>query len=188
MLNFSRFREDEAVLAANVVNAPSPPTLDAESIYREHYPLLHFISRQRFKLPENDAENVIHEVFLLFLTQSDEIRSPRSWLIGAISNSCRAYWRSSDRIEPLPSDYDRREDPAHAEIAEKVAIRITVRETLQRLHEKCQTTLRLHYFDGCSAPEVAKKLDTTNRYAEKLIHKCLKRAFEIYSGLIGAKR
>lgn len=188
MLNSARFQEDEAVLDANVVNVPSPHSVNAESIYREHYPLLHFISRQRFKLPENDAENLIHEVFLLFLTQSDEIRSPRSWLIGAISNSCRAYWRSTDRVESLPRDYASREDPAHAEIAEKVAIRITVRETLKRLHEKCQTTLRLHYFDGCSAPEVAKKLETTNRYAEKLIHKCLKRAFEIYSGLVGVKR
>lgn len=175
------------MLEAKVADPGATPC-DAERLYKEHYGLLRFLARKRFNVPENDAENLIHEVFLSFLTATEEIRNPRSWLVGSICNACRYYWRSSGRMESLPADFDRRADPAHERMAEKAAIRITVRETLRRLHEKCQTTLRLHYFDGCSAPEVARKLETTNRYAEKLIHKCLKRAYEIYSGLTGAKR
>jgi len=176
------------LLEAKVADPAEAPPCDAEHVYREHYSLLRYLARQRYNIPENEAENLIHEVFLSYLSATEEIRNPRSWLVGAICNASRYYWRSSARTESLPADFARREDLSHAGMAEKVAIRITVRETLGRLHEKCQTTLRLHYFDGCTAPEVAKKLETTSRYAEKLIHKCLKRAYEIYSGLIGVKR
>ena len=170
------------------VAAPGTSTCEAERLYREHYALLSYIARQRYGVPESDAENLIHEVFLGYLSSAEEIRSPRSWLVGAICNASRYYWRSNGRLESLPADFDRREDLSQRGMADAVALRLTISETLNRLHEKCRTTLRLHYFDGCSAPEVARKLDTTNRYAEKLIHKCLKRAYEIYAGLTGGKR
>lgn len=176
------------MLEAKVADPAEASRCEAERVYRQHYSLLRYLARQRYNIPENDSENLIHEVFLSYLSATEEIRNPRSWLVGAICNASRYYWRSSARTESLPADFAHREDPSHAGMAEQAAIRITVRETLGRLHEKCQTTLRLHYFDGCSAPEVAKKLETTNRYAEKLIHKCLKRAYEIYSGLMGVQR
>jgi DNA-directed RNA polymerase specialized sigma24 family protein len=55
-----------------------------------------------------------------------------------------------------------------------------MRQALQYLQPRCRETLFLHYFEGRSASDMARELDTTVRYAEKLIHNCLKRVREIY--------
>jgi len=163
-------------------------TDEMEAVYRLHYTLLLYIAVRKFRVPASDAESLIQEVFLAYLSNSKGVRDIRSWLVGAMSNASRQYWRARGRTEPLPDDMSERSDPGSAGLADKVALKITVRETLSRLHEKCRETLRLHYFEGCSAPEVARELATTPRYAEKLIHKCLKRAHEIYLTLTAGKK
>jgi len=65
---------------------------------------------------------------------------------------------------------------------------MTMQKVLGYLQPRCRETLRLHYFEGRSAVDVAKELETTNRYAEKLIHNCLKRAREIYLNITGVTK
>lgn len=161
--------------------ARRPSCDQMEDVYRLHYDLLLYVARRRFRVPFGDAESLIQEVFLSYLSASSEVRDVRAWLLGAISNASRHYWRSRGRTESLPDDLHKQSDPRS--VAEKLANTLTVRDTLAHLHEKCRETLRLKYFEGCSAAEVAKELDTTNRYAEKLIHNCLKRAHQIYRTL-----
>ena len=67
-------------------------------------------------------------------------------------------------------------------------MQMTVQKVLGYMHPKCRETLRLHYFDGRSAGDGAKEMETTNRYAEKLIHNCLKRVREIYFSITAVKR
>jgi RNA polymerase sigma factor (sigma-70 family) len=160
---------------------------DLEQVYRQHYTLLLYIACRKFKVPAGDAESLIQEVFLAYLSSSKDVRDVRSWLVGAISNTSRQYWKSHGRTEQLPENLGEQSDPVSSGLADTVATKITIRETLSRLHEKCRETLRLHYFEGHSAPEVARHLSTTNRYAEKLIHKCLKRAYEIYLTLTAGR-
>lgn len=165
----------------NAVVATRTSCDQTEDVYRLHYDLLLYVARRRFRVPPGDAENLIQEVFVSYLSTAQEIRDVRSWLLGAISNASRHYWRSRGRTESLPEDLDKKSDPRST--ADKLATSLTVRETLAHLQEKCRETLRLRYFEGCSAAEVAKELDTTNRYAEKLIHTCLKRAYQVYRTL-----
>lgn len=153
-----------------------------EDVYRLYYDLLLYVARRRFRVPPSDAEALIQEVFVSYLSSANEVRDVRSWLLGAISNASRHYWRSRGRIESLPDDLNQKSDPRSS--ADNIATSLTVRETLSHLHEKCRETLRLRYFEGCSAAEVARELDTTNRYAEKLIHTCLKRAYQVYRTLM----
>jgi RNA polymerase sigma factor (sigma-70 family) len=170
-----------------VVDTPAEGEGELEQTYREHYTLLLFIACRKFKVPAADAESLIQEVFLSYLSSIREVRDVRSWLVGAIANASRQYWKTHGRTEPLPADLGERGDPSTAGLAESMATRITIRETLSRLHERCRETLRLHYFEGCSAPELARQFSTTSRYAEKLIHKCLRRAYEIYLTLTAGK-
>ena len=65
---------------------------------------------------------------------------------------------------------------------------MTVRQALQYLQPRCRETLWLHYFEGRSAADVARELETTTRYAEKLIHNCLKRVREIYLNITAVTR
>lgn len=160
---------------------------EIETVYRLHFNLLRYLACQKFRIPEGDAENLIQEVFVAYLSTAADIRNVRSWLVGAMCNASRNYWRGHGRVEGLPANFRKQRDPFAEELDETVATRITIRETLSRLHQKCRDTLRLRYLEGCSAIEVAQHLDTTNRYAEKLIAKCLKRAHEIYVRLTTGK-
>src|SRR5688500_8004190 len=81
--------------------APAPALAAAEDpvaeAYRTHYPLLSYLATQRFRLPEQDVQAVIHEVFAAFLRDRAWVIDVRGWLVGAMCNRCRLYWRSRGR-------------------------------------------------------------------------------------------
>ena len=161
---------------------------EIESLYIEHRPLLLFVGCRKFQIDQGEAENLVQEVFLSFLQTQTRIENVRAWLVAAMCNASRHHWRSVGRVEPLPDDYDNQCDPGTQSIADRFAMQMTVQKVLGYMHPKCRETLRLHYFDGRSAGDVAKEMETTNRYAEKLIHNCLKRAREIYTSITAVKR
>ena len=100
----------------------------------------------------------------------------------------QASWRGQGRSESLPEDYLEHSDPNSDALPEKRAMEMTIQQALGYLQPRCRETLRLHYFEGRSAPVIASELDTTNRYAEKLIHNCLKRVREIYINITAVNR
>jgi RNA polymerase sigma factor (sigma-70 family) len=153
---------------------------DVESLYVRHRTLLFFVACRKFRIPECDAENLIQEVFLSFLQTGTRIDNTRAWLVAAMCNASRHYWRAQGRTESLPEDFVEQSDPTTHGLAEQFAKQMTVRQALKYLQPRCRETLWLHYFEGRSAADVARELDTTSRYAEKLIHNCLKRVREIY--------
>ncbi len=160
---------------------------DAEEIYRTHYKLLLYVACKKFRVPDGDAESLIQDVFLSYLSAAPNVRDVKAWLVAAACNASRHYWRMQGRTEPLPDDVAERGDPSSQALADSFANRLTIQQTLGYLQEKCRETLRLHYFEGYSAAETAEQLSTTPRYAEKLIHNCLKRAHEVYTTLMTLK-
>src|SRR4029078_8115840 len=106
----------------------------------------------------------------------------------AMCNASRHYWRAQGRTEPLPEDVGERCDPSAKCVAARVAQEMPRHEGLDYLQRRCRQTLYLHYFEGRSAGDVAREMATTNRYAEKLIHNCLKRICEIYPTITAVKR
>lgn len=175
--------EKTPVRAATAPVAPPPPSTaadDVEALYIEHRNLLLYVACRKFRIPDSDAENLIQEVFLSFLQNSNKIDNVRAWLVAAMCNASRHYWRAQGRIESLPDDINDQSDPGSHGLADQFAMRMTVRQALDYLQPRCRETLWLHYFEGRSAGDVARELETTNRYAEKLIHNCLKRVREIY--------
>lgn len=157
-------------------------------LYVDYRTFLLSVACSKFKVPEADAEGLLQEVFLSFLQTGAQIDNVRSWLVAGICNACRHYWRGHGRSESLPEDYLEHSDPGSDALPEKRAMEITIRQALGYLQPRCRETLRLHYFDGRSASEVAAELDTTRRYAEKLIHNCLKRVREIYMNITAVQR
>jgi RNA polymerase sigma factor (sigma-70 family) len=170
-----------APAAPSSPGAPSSPAADdVEALYIEHRNLLLYVACRKFRIPDPDAENLIQEVFLSFLQTGTKIENVRAWLVAAMCNASRHYWRAQGRIESLPDDFKEHCDPGSQGLADQFATRMTVRQALDYLQPRCRETLWLHYFEGRSAGDVARELETTNRYAEKLIHNCLKRVREIY--------
>jgi RNA polymerase sigma factor (sigma-70 family) len=176
--------------AAAPAPAPAAPTPadDVETLYIEHRSLLLYVACRKFRIPDCDAENLIQEVFLSFLQTGTKIDNVRAWLVAAMCNASRHYWRASGRTESLPEDFNDHCDPGSQGLAEQYMMRMTIRQALEYLQPRCKETLWLHYFEGRSAGDVARELETTNRYAEKLIHNCLKRVREIYMNITSMNR
>jgi len=179
----SRTRSEKKSQARPVTEPAPPPSAaadDVEALYIEHRSLLLYVACRKFRVPDCDAENLIQEVFLSFLQSGTKIDNVRAWLVAAMCNASRHYWRAQGRIESLPDDFNDHSDPGSLGLADQFAMKMTVRQALDYLQPRCRETLWLHYFEGRSAADVARELETTNRYAEKLIHNCLKRVREIY--------
>jgi RNA polymerase sigma factor (sigma-70 family) len=165
-----------------------PPQEDIGEIYVRYRTLLIHIGSRKFHIDEPDAESLIQEVFLSFMTTTTTIANVRAWLVAAMCNASRHYWRVQGRTESLPDDFDEHTDPMTVDVAEGMAMIITMQQALGYLQPRCRDTLKLHYYEGLSANEVARAQDTTSRYAEKLIHNCLKRVREIYFSITAVKR
>jgi RNA polymerase sigma factor (sigma-70 family) len=164
------------------------PQEDIGELYVRHRTLLMHIGSRKFRIAESEAEALIQEVFLSFMTTTTKISNVRSWLVAAMCNASRHYWRVQGRMESLPENFDDHTDPISDDIAEEIARVITMQQALDYLQPRCRDTLYLHYYQGLSANEVARAQDTTSRYAEKLIHNCLKRVREIYFSITAVKR
>jgi RNA polymerase sigma factor (sigma-70 family) len=170
-----------------------PPAIEPQpdvigELYVRHWMLLLHVGCRKFRVPESDAEGLIQEVFLSFMTTTTKVANIRAWLVAAMCNASRHYWRLQGRTEGLPEDFDEHSDPCSNDIAEQMAIVITMRQALDYLPPRCRETLHMHYYEGLSANEVAHSLDTTSRYAEKLIHNCLKRVRAIYCSITAVRR
>jgi RNA polymerase sigma factor (sigma-70 family) len=173
---------------AAVVSGRAADGIDIETLYLQHRTLLMSVACRKFRVPDGDAEALLQEVFLSFIQTGTRIDNVRAWLVAATCNASRHYWRLQGRAEPLPEDYLEYSDPRSEALPERRANEITLQQALGYLQPRCRETLRLHYFEGRSASEVAQELDTTVRYAEKLIHNCLKRVREIYMNITKVNR
>lgn len=180
-------RASEAFTTAVPV-PPSNAADEVEALYVRHRTLLLFVACRKFRIPDSDAENLIQDVFLSYLQTGTKIDNVRAWLVAAMCNASRHYWRAQARTEALPEDFNEHCDPDSHGLADEFARKLTLRQALDYLQPRCRETLWLHYFEGRSAGDVARELETTNRYAEKLIHNCLKRVREIYMNITAVNR
>lgn len=175
------------------VSEPLAPALPSEQedvglLYETYRSLLLFVAARKFRIPESEAENLIQEVFLSYLQVSVRIENVRGWLVAAVCNASRHFWRAQGRTESLPDDIGERCDPSSTAVADRLALEMTVHQSLGYLKPKCRETLHMHYFEGRSAADMAKEMNTTSRYAEKLIHNCLKNVRTIYMQINRVKR
>ena len=165
-----------------------PAADDVEELYTTHRALLMYVAGRKFRVPECDAENLIQDVFLSYLQSGAKIDNVRAWLVAAMCNASRHYWRSSARTESLPENFHEHSDPLTHQLESEFAQKLTMRQAIEYLQPRCRETLWLHYFEGRSAADVARELETTIRYAEKLIHNCLKRVREVYLNITAFKK
>jgi RNA polymerase sigma factor (sigma-70 family) len=180
---------EETVTSTAVPRPPDVPAeVDIGVMYVDYRMLLLSVACRKFRIPECEAENLIQEVFLSYLQAGTRIENAKAWLVAAMCNASRHYWRAQGRTESLPDDYGERCDPASNGVADRFAQELTLHQALDYLQPRCRQTLYLHYFEGRSAGDVAREMETTNRYAEKLIHNCLKRVREIYLSITAVKR
>jgi RNA polymerase sigma-70 factor (ECF subfamily) len=151
--------------------------------------LLVSLAVRKFQVPTVDAEALAHEVFLSYLRHAGEVRDLHHWLIGAICNASRYYWRKHGRnIEQLDTDIAaERPDPRSRNVLFDLPDSIALDEVLERMPPRWAQILRLRYLDGYSIKEIAEQQGVTSKYMQKLVGKCLHRAQEIFNGMRARK-
>ena len=167
---------------------PAPPRCDIDEeqfarLYEANCGVLVALAVRKFRVPLDDAEALAHEVFLSYLKRRDEIRDLHRWLVGAICNASRYYWRQHGRnIEQLDTEVaDAQQDPASGNALDTMLARIAAGEAMAGLSPRYQHILRLRYFEGYSIKEIADHLGVTSKYTQKLVTKCLRRAEEVFN-------
>jgi len=60
---------------------------DVGALYEEHRGLLVGTAVGRFGIRHEDAETLVHDVFLAYIVKADEVIDARAWLVGAICNA-----------------------------------------------------------------------------------------------------
>jgi RNA polymerase sigma-70 factor (ECF subfamily) len=173
---------------------PVPPACRVDEnvftrVYEENIGLLVSLAVRKFQVPAVDAEALAHEVFVSYIRHADDIRDLHHWLIGAICNACRYYWRKHGRnIEQLDTEVAaERPDPRSRHVLTDLPDRIALEEVLERMPPRWAHILRLRYFEGHSIKEIADDQGVTSKYMQKLVAKCLQRAQEIFDGLRARK-
>lgn len=151
-----------------VVREANPDPVEA--VYDAYREFLVVLVCRKFRVPEDDALGLVHEVFLSFLRCRRDIENQRAWLIAAACNAARGYWRQRRSDEEPATALESVGYAGDAEVLVRVA------EVLRRLPERTRRVLELHYLEGHSTREIAEILNTTPGYAEKLVHESLVRA------------
>lgn len=148
----------------------------AESIYVQTRGLLLYVATRKFKIPEGDAERIVHEAVLAFLCADTVIRNATAWLVAAACNGSRAYWRQRARADRVEGTLSEADHPADANAAERIARTVLVKSMLEKLSPSDRELLRLHYYEQLTAAEIAPLLGTTPGYVVKRISTALRRA------------
>jgi RNA polymerase sigma factor (sigma-70 family) len=165
--------------------APTTSDRDCGEIYERYLRLMMWIARRRFRIPDSEAEPLVHEVFVNFLIKMESVSDIRAWLVAAISNACRYYLRVRDRCETLPDDFAERPDPHLAHVLDLWPDQLAAQQAIAATTARCQLVLRLRYFEGYSVPEIAAELKITIAYATKLVGECVRQARRRYARLEG---
>lgn len=153
-----------------------------EAVYEQYAEFLLQIAVFKFRVPDSEAETLVHDVLFSYLRKGSDVNDLRSWLVGAICHASRHFWRLNTRIiEADPTFELDRVDPASVRILDSLPDQLAAREALECLSPRCQEVLRMRYFEGCTVPEIAQKLGITAKGAQKLITRSLRRAERLYT-------
>ena len=163
-------------------------TQEFEELYTQYGVLLRSIAMRRFGVPPDDAEALVHDTFVAYLERHTIIRDVKRWLMGAVGNACKNYWRARKREAPRLPEHDETADPAADEAVEQRMRRSAVVAVLAQLGTKCRETLRRYYLGEETKEAIAEELSTSPGYVLKLLIACRQRAYEVFCGLMGRKK
>lgn len=173
-----------------VRSAPTSPCLTGSTgdLYLDHAALLRRIAIRKFRVPPSDADALVHDVFINYLSVVRPVRTDvRAYLIGSICNASRNYWRSKRSEERVFAD-ESSDGVVGEDIFEGLAANLAVASTLRRLGSRCREALRRYYLEGEDTPTIAAFLNTTPSNVNYLMHCCRKRAREVYQAMAAVGR
>lgn len=155
--------------------APTPPAdSPLEEVLARLEPRLKRILA-RYKVPAQDADDLLQETFLIWVAKADTIRNLDAWLLATLANRCIMYWRKrrsrlGEQVDTAILELLAEPDAPAQRQAE---LRCDLEALVSQLPERCRSLLRLRYGLGCSTAETAEKLGYCKSSIRKVTRRCL---------------
>src|SRR5258708_8927999 len=116
-------------------DAPNELAGGFERTYFDHAPVMRRVAKRRFRIPDGEADALVHDIFATWLANPSVVRGDlRAYFLGAVWNAARQYHRKYDRETPLESV----PEPPGVDIAERLATHLTVARVLSILRPECR--------------------------------------------------
>ncbi|HXU45453.1 MAG TPA: sigma-70 family RNA polymerase sigma factor [Thermoanaerobaculia bacterium] len=129
----------------------------------------------RYRIPAQDAEDLLQETFLILVAKWGTLHNPEAWILATLANRCIIYWRKCRSrlwdlvdgavLELLAAS----EAPAQ----ESIDLRTDLEALLANLPDRCRSLLKLRYGLGCSTAETAEKTGYCRSSIRKVTRRCI---------------
>lgn len=129
----------------------------------------------RFRIPAQDAEDLLQDTFLLLLRRQPEGENPERWLQGALRNRCLVYWRERRRRFYQVMDtalLDALARPTQPSQEHRVFLGDVMRR-VSELPANCQALLALRYRSDYKPVELADRLGYSRNGIYKILERCV---------------
>jgi RNA polymerase sigma factor (sigma-70 family) len=128
--------------------------LDLEALYLQTRKSLSAKAQKRYRLSADQAEDVMQDAWLLFLSKRGYVHTPASWLSGTVSNLCLQMLDRPWRTRKVDSEGLLDQVP-DAKAFGHIDTRLVVNEAMARLDERSQEMCQLIAIEGKSYAEVS---------------------------------
>lgn len=128
-----------------------------------------------FRIPAEDAEDLLQEVTLQYLRKRADVREPSRWLAGALRNECLLYWRKRKRCVYDAIDQgllDVFSDEKLPQQERQVLVK-SLGEQIDTLEVRCRNVLNLRYRLGYNNEEVAGETGYKKSSIDTIARRCL---------------
>jgi RNA polymerase sigma factor (sigma-70 family) len=128
-----------------------------------------------YRIPAEDAEDVLQQTLLVLLYQWERVRDPECWLLGTLKRHCLMYWRDNRRRIYSAVDSAILEwlsEPV-APTQERVDLLCDLDNLLGRLSLRCRSLLQLRFRLGYEPSEIARRLGYQLSSIGKITTRCL---------------
>jgi RNA polymerase sigma factor (sigma-70 family) len=128
-----------------------------------------------YRIPSEDAEDVLQQALLALLYQWERVRDPESWLFGTVRRHCLMYWRTHRRriYSAVDSAILEWLSQPIAPSQERTDLLSDLESLIARLPPRCRSVLRLRFRLGYEPPEVARLLGYRESSIGKITTRCL---------------
>jgi RNA polymerase sigma factor (sigma-70 family) len=129
----------------------------------------------RYRIPAQDAEDILQDTFLILVSKLGTIRNPEAWLVGTLANRCIIYWRRhrGRLFELVDATILELLAESEAPAQEQSDLRADLEAMLSCLPNRCRSVLKLRYGFGCTTAEVAQQTGYCKSSIRKVTRRCL---------------
>ena len=124
-----------------------------------------------YRVPVEDAEDVLQQALLALIYQWETIRDPEGWLLGTLRRHCLMYWRTHRRrlYSAVDSAILEWLSQPLAPPQERSALLADLRNMIGRLPPRCRTLLAMRFQLGYEPNEVARCLGYRDKRDRKSV-------------------